>query len=287
VRSSIAREIEASGVRSAVRLVALARRSIAWTAWRSAWPRRAIGKPGAVSAWWAWSAAALTGRSVATTLSAARRTLASILGERGADLGPRYLLAQTGRAGRQCERRGRQVTRLVLLSELGDELAVGSPAAFAKAGQHALGELLALTLLDFSHSRYFRAFDTRAGGALNCFDLAHLPGRHKGERLTGSPGSPRAANAVDVVLRILRQVKVHDMGDGVNINAACRDVGRYQNFYTAVTGGLHCFVTGCLRHVSMQSFSPITSRDQVLGELVCHTLCGAEDESQLWLLRVE
>ena len=115
----------------------------------------------------------------------------------------------------------------MLLGQLADQLAVGSPASLPQTVQHALGELLAFALLDLSHGWQLGPLDARAGRALDRLQLAHLPGRHEGEGLAGATGPAGPADAVDVGLGVLRQVVVDDVGDVLDVDAAGGDVGRH------------------------------------------------------------
>lgn len=69
------------------------------------------------------------------------------------------------------------------------------------------------------------------------FDAAHfmtlaVDSQRKGCAIaTGATG---AANTVDVIFGLHRQVVVDGVADGLHINAACGDVGRDQDTDTAV-----------------------------------------------------
>src|SRR6266568_2683562 len=53
--------------------------------------------------------------------------------------------------------------------------------------------------------------------------------RGKTKRISNGQGASGAANAVHVILGMLRKVVIHDVGDAIHVNAARRDVRRYQN----------------------------------------------------------
>src|SRR5439155_14114661 len=108
-------------------------------------------EPGTVAS----ARATLAGGALSATLAAARRSasLATILLVGWARLGARDIFARTLRPSRQGQRGGSQVTRLVLLGQLRDQLAIGTPAAIAQARQDSLGQRLALALLELGHRR--------------------------------------------------------------------------------------------------------------------------------------
>ena len=67
------------------------------------------------------------------------------------------------------------------------------------------------------------------------------------------PGAAGAAHAMDEVLRHLREVVVHDMGDTVDVNAARGDVGCDQDTAIAILKPTQRLVALVLAAVAMDS----------------------------------
>ena len=64
-------------------------------------------------------------------------------------------------------------------------------------------------------------------------------------------GARGAADAVDVALRLVRQVEIDDMGDAVDVDAAGGDVGRHQHADLAVAEILERLLAGVLGLVAV------------------------------------
>ena len=60
-----------------------------------------------------------------------------------------------------------------------------------------------------------------------------------------------AADAVDVALRLVRQVEVHDMADAGHVDAARGDVGRHQDAHRTVAEPVQRLLAGVLRLVAV------------------------------------
>ena len=75
-----------------------------------------------------------------------------------------------------------------------------------------------------------------------------------------------AADAVDVVLRLVGQVVVDDVGDAGHVDAARDDVGGDQHPDLAVAEGVERALAGVLRLVAVDRLGG----DAVLGEVLRH-----------------
>ena len=92
-------------------------------------------------------------------------------------------------------------------------LAAASAAAAAFGGfAHAGGQ-------GFMHDR-------RVHQLLNCAPFEDVLGADEADRRAFRARARRAADAVDVILRLHRQIVIDDMGDVRDVDAAGRDVGR-------------------------------------------------------------
>jgi hypothetical protein len=91
-------------------------------------------------------------------------------------------------------------------------------------------------------------FDGLAEMALDGPEIAHLFGAAQRNRRPRRSGPRGAADAVDIRLRLVGHVVVHDVRDAVQIDPARGDVGRHQQRNLPVAPGRRCrWRTGCAR----------------------------------------
>src|ERR1035437_10935671 len=91
--------------------------------------------------------------------------------------------------------------------------------ALLKRNLEALGRVRRVVELGNRH-----AGEAPSDRALDLAEIAFLVGRDEREGVARHLGAGRAANAVDVVLGHVRDVEVHDVGKGLDVDAARRDV---------------------------------------------------------------
>ncbi len=75
--------------------------------------------------------------------------------------------------------------------------------------------------------------NVEAGQAFNVAQILILTRLTHRDRNTGFAGPCRPTDPVDIGFRQIRQVVIDDMGDIVDVNAACRDVGRDEDLHGA------------------------------------------------------
>ncbi len=92
----------------------------------------------------------------------------------------------------------------------------------------------------------------------------------------GSACSARSAYAMDVILRIARQVVVDDMADPRDVESSGCDVGRHQEPDLAVAQVHHGAVPFALSHIPVQSFGRQTLLAEIAGQGVGISLGGRE-----------
>src|SRR2546428_3667981 len=63
---------------------------------------------------------------------------------------------------------------------------------------------------------------------LDCPDASGVGGRNDGDRGAAASGAPGAADAMHIVVGVMRDVEVEDVADGGNVEAACGHVGGNQ-----------------------------------------------------------
>src|SRR5579885_1606811 len=83
-------------------------------------------------------------------------------------------------------------------------------------------------------SRDAPPLETEAELALDCTQVNSLIGNHQAECLAGFAHPGRPADAMDVGLRLHRQIEIDDMGNIGNIQTPRCDVGGYQNFVVSL-----------------------------------------------------
>ncbi len=90
-----------------------------------------------------------------------------------------------------------------------------------------------------------------------------------------------------IVLVVLRNVIIEDSLHIVHVNPARGDIRCNEYLGLAVAESAHYAVTLRLFHVAVKSLGEISPALQLLGQLVHHALCVAEDERKLWIVVVQ
>ena len=110
------------------------------------------------------------------------------------------------------------------------------------------------------------------------------------KRVIAVPARPARAgppDAVDVRLRLARDVVVEDVRDLLDVEAARGDVGRDEEVRRARAEALHHPVALVLREASVERLGPAAPRVQLLGDLVDLGSRPAEDDGRRGVLEVE
>ena len=71
---------------------------------------------------------------------------------------------------------------------------------------------------------------------------------------------------------------VDNMTHIINMNAACRDIGRYQNIYRAILEAFDDRLSLALFHVTVEPLGIVTDGGEDSGKPVDLTFCAAEDD---------
>ncbi len=152
---------------------------------------------------------------------------------------------------------------------------------FAIAGAVAR---LARRLSGFAFDRLgdrYGGFDLGDRLADQFFDRQHglLVGRaHQRDRGAGAAGAAGTADAVHVVVGMMRDVEIIDVADGGNIETAGGDVGSHQDRQLALAELVQRGRAGRLLHVAMQGADTEAVLLERLGEQRDFTLAVAEDD---------
>ena len=118
------------------------------------------------------------------------------------------------------------------------------------------------------------------GVALNVLHKAFLIHANQIDCSTVSTCASGAANAVHVVFAHVGNFIVHDMGQVINVNAACCDVGRHQSADVTALEARQCLGAGSLTFVAMQRHGLNAVFGQKLSDIV-GTKLGAGEHQHL------
>ena len=114
------------------------------------------------------------------------------------------------------------------------------------------------------------------------FDAAQHPlflGRHQRDGDAALAGAPGAPNAVDVDFRILGQIKVEDVGDVVDVEAAGRHIGGHKHLDLILAeAGQHAFAR-FLAEIPIEDLCRVAAGGQFVGQFAGAGACLGEDEA--------
>ena len=101
----------------------------------------------------------------------------------------------------------------------------------------------------------------------------------EGNTRSSSPTGP--TDAVDVIFRLNRKVKVDDMSDAVDVNSPCSDVGGNEHVYLLAAKSIQGTLPGALRFVAMNGSRPNAVSDQFVGQQIGPSLGLGEDQGSI------
>ena len=145
---------------------------------------------------------------------------------------------------------------------------------------HLADNLVALTLDNVSSGRQLTALDFSLDSALNQLQLAELTRSDEGHSYAGVACTTGTADAVNVAFRILRNIKVDNVGNVVNVDTAGSNVGSNQHINSAFAEFLHYAVTLVLAQVAMQALSHVATAGKCDRQVV-NTLFSTAEDNQL------
>jgi hypothetical protein len=113
------------------------------------------------------------------------------------------------------------------------------------------------------------------------------PSRRKVIAIPVLPSAPGAADAVDVGLLVLGALVVDDVGDVLDVDAACGDIGGDEDVDLAVAEGPQRLLAGALTEVAVDGGSGEPALGQLVGHLGRGALGAREDDGQAAVLGLQ
>ena len=178
-------------------------------------------------------------------------------------------------ATRHLDRHRCHVQRIVAgLYQLGGKVTFLAAASAAQPHQQRFPQLGFATLLDVGDSRQGAAGNLLAGKRLDLAQLPLLVGRHQRNGDASLAGAPRATYAVHVRLRVRRQIIVEDVGDIVDVQAACGHIRGHQDGVLAAAETLQRLLAALLAQVATQRLGRETGRSIHWPVRPCRRVCA-------------
>jgi hypothetical protein len=122
-------------------------------------------------------------------------------------------------------------------------------------------------------ARLFLTLQRLPGQGFNCAQQSDLVGADQRDRFAAGASASGATDAMDVVFGDDRQIEIDHLWQIVDIEAACRDIGGYQDLHFAGLEAFEGAQAGRLRLVAMDGVGADPFRlqggDQLLGALAC------------------
>ncbi|MMZ62650.1 hypothetical protein D1872_248660 [compost metagenome] len=139
----------------------------------------------------------------------------------------------------------------------------------------------ALFALDrFSQSRQWLTWNTVSCYTLNEVQMVNFTWCYEGPSCSFFTSTACTTNTVHIALRILWQVKVHNVCHAGYVETTCRYVCSYQYINAAVTEFTHYGITLILGKITMKSVRRISTLLESFSQFVNTTLRTSEYDSQ-------
>jgi hypothetical protein len=112
--------------------------------------------------------------------------------------------------------------------------------------------------------------------SLNGGNVLGIFGGHEGERIASGLGAPGAADAMNVILGMLRNVEVDDVADIRDVQAAGGDIGGNEHFVTALTKAVQGLLAFTLAAIGMDHCNGVVVFLEEARDLI-RTMFGAAE----------
>ena len=128
-----------------------------------------------------------------------------------------------------------------------------------------LEELIATSVLDFVRAGDFTAAYPLAGETLDVPDDKDFSATGEGDANSAASGASRAPDAMNVVFRVVGEIKIEHHLDVVDIDTAGRHIGGHQEAQATRAKLAHHPVAGCLGHTAVDAVGGVARAHELLG----------------------
>ena len=142
---------------------------------------------------------------------------------------------------------------------------------------HPLEQSVGALLADFSRGGELAPADGRVGELFQIADLVHVAPRDQGNGRPLLAGTAGAPDAVHVILRVVRQIEIHDQFEVVHVDPSAGHVGRHEEIESACFEFVHH--PGALRlgDAAVETVGGNALRLQIVGQIIDRALRVAEN----------
>ena len=145
---------------------------------------------------------------------------------------------------------------------------------------HLADDLVTLALDNISCGGQLTALDFSLHHTLDELQLAELTGSDKGHSHTGIARTTGTTDAVHVAFRVLRNIKVDNVGNIIHIDAAGSHVSSDEHIAGTLAEFFHHAIALILAQIAMQALGHVATAGQRDGQVI-HTLFSAAEDNQL------
>ena len=173
------------------------------------------------------------------------------------------------------------------LDKLLHQLQLTLIAAAAQPDLQVLHHLRFTVAVDLRHGGQFHLFDRLLGQRFHLAQAALLTRRDQGDGYAGPAGASGPPDAVDIDFGVIGQVVVEYMRDVMDIQAACRNIGRNQDLQLVGAKSTEDALAGTLVQVAVDGFSRDAAHDQLVRQGSGLSPGAGEDQGALDRLHFE
>ena len=152
---------------------------------------------------------------------------------------------------------------------------------------HGLRESSDSLVVDHLRRRELKQRDLLLCCALDGVEESSLSWCDERDRPSRATRTPRATDAMDVGLGVMRDIEVDHVADAIDVEATGGDIGGHENVQFALLDLIDGLFPLPLGHLAAEGGTRITACFQLLGQLCRHRACADEDENTIERLRLE
>jgi len=132
--------------------------------------------------------------------------------------------------------------------------------------------------------RHRAQWKRQAHEPLDVTDVTLFFRRRKGDGVARGTGAGRAADAMDVICGVRRQVIIQNKLDPLYVDASGGDVGRSEHAIFSVAESIERLTALVQRFVRMKFGGGMPKRANICSDALCAKLCSREDEDRATIL---